>query len=388
VLGVSEETWQSALQGDHDDYDNNDVLSIGRDIVACREALFPETILDQSRQVQQQMALDDKSASMAQEEEETDNYAETKSIEELLRKLGGLRGPDAMDHAPSSTPLQDDWSFLGRAEHDAGPENVDGDLDTKVERLTNELQSWRRRNMETPYEEWSAADQERLSAWVKGYVQTVASSAERHRRIDYDATRMALLAQPPVTEAESDAFWSPLQHYATATALLDVMVHDGPPAGATLLQSAFWDLPRHQQLTCLLNLGAVRPLLDEYTKESDRLRFLQRHGDTILAGVPLEHLVPDPQGPVRAMDLKPDVVVALGIPESARFRLQLLPYKSGAIAGSSRRGDDDAMTTSRALFMAWNEHKAGRARYEEKLFQTGRLGLRYRDKIVDPDAKH
>lgn len=420
VLQVSEETWQTALQGD-----DPDILAIGRDIVACREALFPETILkrEQAEAMRASLAAEEYEASVAADDDDAEEEAasgnldedeggfafpkETKSIEELLQKLGGLRGPDSRN-TKSSSPLapQDDWSFLARADTDAelaastatsAIDMDETDLDAKVERLVNELQSWRRRNQEKPYENWTRTDQDRFLAWMKGYIQTVSSGAERNRRVDYDSTRVALLSgQPPVSADESDAFWSQLQDQGTATALLDAMVEDGPPPGASLLHSAFWDLPRNEQLPRLLNLGALRPLLDEYTKESDRLRFLQRHGDTILSGTPLEHLVADPAGPVHTKDLHPDVVLALGIPEGARFRLELIPYKSGGSgdtnnsSASSSSSEESSLSSSpmelsRAIFMAWNEHKAGRARYEEKMFLTGRLGLRYNEKNPKKD---
>jgi hypothetical protein len=362
VLGLSEETWQSALEGD-----DPALLSVGRDIVACREALFPETILADT------MSAEARAADFMEDNDgvavETEHEKETRSIEDLLQALGGLKAPDAA--ADQGKPAKDDWSFLREAEEDA-------DLDAKVERLVHELQSWRRRNMETPYDDWTAADKERFNTWMKKYVSELASGAERYRPVDYESTREALLSEPPVTAVEADAFWSQLTDQGKAEALLDAMIEDGPPAGATILQSAFWDLPRSEQVERLLNLGALRPLLDEYTKESDRLRFLQRHGDTMLAGVELEHLIVDAAGPIQVSDLSRDVVNQLRIPQGARFRLEKRPYKSGGEDLSERE-------KSRALFKAWNEHKAGRARYEEKLFQTGRLGLRYSDKIVDDE---
>lgn len=159
-----------------------------------------------------------------------------------------------------------------------------------------------------------------------------------------------MLSVPLVEEEhELEAFWDQLQDSGQAAALLDKMIQDGPPPGASILHSPFWDLPGKVQLKQLLNLGALRPLLDEHTKESDCLRFLQRYADTILSGVELDHLVVDPSGPVQMSDIGEDLEI---------FRLQ---------------------EKSRTLLLGWNEHKAGRAHYEEKLFQTGRLGLRCGD---------
>jgi hypothetical protein len=36
----------------------------------------------------------------------------------------------------------------------------DGDMDQKVSSLIHELQNWRAKNMNSPYEEWSAADKD------------------------------------------------------------------------------------------------------------------------------------------------------------------------------------------------------------------------------------
>jgi hypothetical protein len=157
------------------------------------------------------------------------------------------------------------------------------------------------------------------------------------------------------------------------------MRKDGAPPGASILQAAFWELPYTEQLERLLNLGALRPVLDEYTTESDRVTFLQRHGDTLLAGVELEHLVQDPKGPIRYDDLDGNTADELGVTKDARFRLEMQPYQASA------SGDMSSQEKTRLLFMAWNQHKAGRARYEEKLFQTGRLGLRYSDPVPTDD---
>jgi hypothetical protein len=65
------------------------------------------------------------------------------------------------------------------------------------------------------------------------------------------------------------------------------------------------------------------------------------------------------------------------VSSSDRFRLEIRPYLSAGDGAGAVSADEK----SRALFKAWNEHKAGRARYEEQLFRTGRLGLRYSDEV-------
>jgi hypothetical protein len=361
ILDLSEETWQALLEGEEPS-----LLGRGRDIVAVREALFPETAIGgRSQQV-----IDSDAAAEANEEEAmavalasaAQNEAvdaTEKSIEELLASLGGLNKPQ--DSA---------WNWLDDDVADNASQ------DSKVDKLTEELQGWRQMNVDTHYDKWSDADQQRFKSWMSNYVETLAPNAERGR-VDFDTTRQALLSEPPVTRDQSEAFWSQLQDEEQAAALLEVMRKDGAPAGASILQAAFWTLSYTEQLERLLNLGALRPVLDEYTTESDRVTFLQRHGDTLLAGVELEHLVQDPQGPIRYDDLDGSTADELGVTKDARFRLEMQPYQASA------SGDMSSQEKTRLLFMAWNQHKAGRARYEEKLFQTGRLGLRYTDPVAN-----
>jgi hypothetical protein len=413
VLKLSELTWQSTLEG----YDAHH-LNIGRDIVACREAIFPETIVHANR-MQQEMdseAFDDMKSSTALEEEKVvdedqnlfgvetsskpslmGDFNETRSIEDLLQRLGGLRSPDAA--VEPLIPMPSASAPSVEEEDDIA------DLDLKMNKLVNELQNWRRRNVEVPYDQWEQVDQQKFHSWMKKYVKTVSTEAEKRYEyrskgqndldmVDYEETRIALLADPPVSPDESNEFWSQLQDESMIEILLDNMIDDGPPPGASILHKSFWDLPRNTQMEQLLNLGAIRPLLDEYTKETDRLRFLQRYGDVILTGVPLEHLVPDPTGPIKTSDLSRDIVTEMRIGDQERFRLETLPYKAFTADTNDdetdqqqqRKRHQDAFEKSRALFKAWNAHKAGRARYEEKLFQSGRLGLRYNDEL-DINAK-
>jgi hypothetical protein len=354
LLGFSEETWQCILEGD--DADDPTLLSKGRDIVAVREAMFPETILEpietvEDREDMAKLEALDKSEDLFDSSSESGEGGH--SVDELLQQLGSLKSP---------TSEKQPYSAMQRI---SGNE-----LDFKVEQLTAELQDWRRKNMDRPYENWLDFEKENFDNWLKGYV-TVVSNGAPISSIDLEATRQALLADAPVDEEESKKFWDQLSDESQAAVLLDTMIQDGPPPGASILHSSFWELSRIHQLERLLNLGALRPLLDEFTKESDRLRFLQRYGDLILEGVELDHLVVDPQGPIRPSDLSKDIVEKLGIPDDARFRLERRPFKAS--------DELSAMEKSHTLFRAWNAQKAGRARYEEELFRTGRLGLRYGD---------
>lgn len=209
-----------------------------------------------------------------------------------------------------------------------------------------------------------------------------------------DETRDALLSGTPRTEEESDSFWSGLQDETKADLFLEKLLAKGPPDGLTETEKIFWTLPYPQQLEKLVNLGAVRPLFDEYMPEDERRDFFRRYGDYLLDGVELDHLVPDPHGAVTGMDLGIEAIRAWDIGKEDRFKLVKLPYRSGL---ADKDGDDDgddeasvedtAMERSRALFRAWNQHKAGRARYEETMFVRGDLGLSYGSKTANEIQK-
>ena len=313
VLGWSEATWLAVLEGQEEG---------GPQLVQVREWLFPETKLEVA------------------EEEHPDESGD--SIEDLLASLGSL----------SKSKPGRDWMSIAPADKDA-----------EVAALVEKLQEWRA--VEGDYDSWTSIQQSECDDFVKKFVATVASQAEEST-VDLVATRKALLKGPPVSKEESDEFWDPLSEEYAAVQLLDRMRADGAPPGARVLDQAFWDMSYDDQLKRLLQMGAIRPLLDEYTKDSDKTKFLQQYSELLLEGVPLEHLVVDPSGPIRMSDLGL-MKDKLDLPETTRFRVEVLPYHEG----------DDRM---RALFREWNTFKAGRANYEEKLFQSGRLGLQYPDK--------
>lgn len=369
VLGLEEVTWQSLLEPnvEHDAA----LLEIGRDIVAVRESLFPETVLDDDDREEYEniMTPDDMMAEEQRKRNEEQKEDSEKSITELLETLGGLN-----DDNYGSGINKDQDDVLPVWQREASQRLTPEELDARTEKLTLELQEWRAKQMESPYEQWSATEREKFDRWMMDeYVTTLVSKPERGR-VDRDRTRQLLLSVPPVSPQEAQDFWDPLeQEEDGAETVLDQMLQYGPPPGASLLPSAFWDLPRDQQLQRLRNLGALRPVLDDYANESQRARFWKRHADVLLAGVEMEHLVADPQGPIRKSDLGSSSTSDSLSPET-RFRLEKRPYQG--------RGDDAAAwEKSRALFRAWNQFKAGRARFEEELFREGKLGLKYSDEL-------
>ena len=330
-------------------------MSKGQDIIAVREAVFPETTLDDS--LRQEEAVE---APITSVPEEASGGQPEEKLEDLFDNLISETKND-----PSARVQMEDFDFFNEKEETSTVDFSDG----AIEELVNELQAYRKKQWEEgPYEEWGDSEKAQFDTWIRKYVSTM-SRGNSTRKVDLEQTRMALLADPPVTKEDARDFWGRLQDEGQATALLDTMIKDGPPKGASILQAEFWNLPREEQIQRLLNLGVLQPLLDEYTKESDRLRFLQRHSDLLMAGMKLEHLVTDASGPISAKDLPDHVRVALNVSDDDKFRMEQREYNS--------IDDLDAFTKSRALYRAWNEHKAGRARYEEKLFRTNRLGLRY-----------
>ena len=134
----------------------------------------------------------------------------------------------------------------------------------------------------------------------------------------------------------------------------------------------FWELDYSKQLERLVNMGAIRDIADEYATEQDRSKFLSRYGDYLLEGLEMDHLVPDPTGPILGKDIGHRLAKHYKISPKDRFRLEKIPY------GTDEFGTE-ASQRARDIFRAWNTLKAGRAHYEEKLFKGGLLGLTYGD---------
>jgi hypothetical protein len=189
------------------------------------------------------------------------------------------------------------------------------------------------------------------------------------------ATRKALLASPPLAKDESDKFWQAVRDETEAEILLQSMRKEGVSLFQGVDRKAreafqlFQHLPYEVQLQKLVDLGTLRPIMDEYASESERIQFLARYGEKLMEGVEMEHLVPDPEGPIVGKELgrwgeEND------IGQEDRFRMAMVKY--GTDEFGTGRSD-----RAREMYRAWNTHKAGRARFEEIMFKKGRLGLRY-----------
>lgn len=187
-------------------------------------------------------------------------------------------------------------------------------------------------------------------------------------KVDMEGTRKALLASPPQSKEDSDHFWESIRDETAAEIFLQQMLSAKNVDG--MESHPFWQLEYSKQLERLVALGSIREIADEYSTDSDRSRFLARYGDYLLEGLELDHLVPDPQGPIRGLDLSDRLRKHHGIAATDRFRLEKLAYGTDAF-------DTEAAQRARVLYKAWNVFKTGRAHYEEKLFQRGLLGLTY-----------
>lgn len=324
ILVLSEETWWSAVEGE-------EYAAVGRDIVAVREALFPETGGSLAGQQED---------SEYNEIEEEDISSNGKTVEELLASLGALK-------------ITDETKTTAAEQQEPFPREVD--------QLVDQLQVWRRKRSKHPYAKWSSEEQGAFDMWLRNeYVAQVMPGSQGE--IDFTATREALLADPPIdSRGESDAFWDALQDERTAQAWLEQNNEKNlPAAAAPWIPSGFWKLSESEQMERILNLGALRPLLDEYATPSDRAAFLQEHLATLLTGVPMEHFVRDELGPIEASEIGE---------KEGRYSMEKQAYGESA----------------NTVLQAWNQQKAGRAKYEERLFQTGRLGLRYSDELFPED---
>jgi len=374
VLGMSEDTWKNLLRGDPGGDEEImtgqymesgkegklEAIGIGnaahaRDIVAVRASLFPETIMS--------IQEEDAESGVPREDERADLDATQRSIDELLASLGGFEDEE-----------DESWKFDDDSQKNS--EGTYGDIDTRINELTDELQEWRAKNAEKLYAEWDGDDKKEFNTWLSEYIKVVTTDSDGV--VDLDATREALLSQLPSSREESDTFWSHVEDETKAEIFLQTLLAQGDSQavdGKTESDGkalddlkTFLSLPYDRQLRKLIDMGTLRPIFDEYTLESDRLAFMQMQGEALLEGTEVEHLVSDPDGPIHAKDIGEGILDAKDLKESKRFRIERRKY------GTDIYGNEEGQL-ARQLFRAWNEHKAGRAMFEESMFKKGKLSL-------------
>uniref|UniRef100_A0A7S2WQD8 Uncharacterized protein n=1 Tax=Eucampia antarctica TaxID=49252 RepID=A0A7S2WQD8_9STRA len=388
VLALTEQTWDSLLDGnnnnilmdtldDNNSNNNGDVGNIARTshIVSVRKALFPETILFSATATQQDLDSiyndeQNMSSSSTSSTEEDDDHkddeldATERSIDELLASLGGFE--EQSDYATINTDNKKEQQ----------PESEDIDQDILLAEMVDKLQDWRLKNQELPYESWQTITKHEFNTWLSRYVEVLASEVDKLEEVDMEATRKALFSEPATTRDQSDSFWAKLRDESEAEVFLQRLLEEGSlpqesnqTSASKEAFAAFLELPYQTQLRKLVDVGTLRPILDEYQSESDRSDFNQRYGETLMEGVEVEHLVPDPLGPIRGQDLEGTEFNSKAVKKEDRFRIQLIEH------GTDEYGTPRS-ERARALYRAWNTMKSGRARYEELLFRKGKLGLK------------
>jgi len=396
VLQMDENTWQLVLAGGGTDayVEGMETLPGGetklglmdrmRDIVTVRGALFPETLSDSGS-----------SARGAITGELDDELSETdKSIDELLASLGSSVDDDDSDL----------FKFDDEEEEVSGDD--DNDNDEQIESIMDELQVWRERNESSPYESWDNDRKSEFDQWIEKYVATLSPEAAVSS-IDKDATRIALLSERPIDSSKTKEFWSKVRTETEAELFLeDYRKHaeeklqslndtssqtDEEKQTMSELQ-AILAVPFERQLQKILDMGTLRPVLDDYAPGAERNAFLEKYTPIFLEGLVMEHLVPDADGPIGLDDLSSEIREELskqwlpgdgigsGSDQEPRFAIRMIAY-----------GTDEFVTSraerARDLYRLWSEHKAGRARFEEALFKKGFLpveedGTRGRRKLV------
>ena len=194
-----------------------------------------------------------------------------------------------------------------------------------------------------------------------------------------------MLSEPPRYRDESEAFWSQINDETDAEILLHNLTKEGihaPAEGESTAEKkaresleAFLSMPYTKQLGQIISLGALRPILDEYSSEEDRMNFMERYGETLLEGMEIEHLVSDPNGNITVDDIGDESLLSKQkVRPDERFSVKMVPYGTDEF-GLSRS------EKARALYRAWNMQKAGRARYAENMFKAGKIPLKDGDVI-------
>eukprot|EP00984_Skeletonema_dohrnii_P012986 scaffold5333_cov95-Skeletonema_dohrnii-CCMP3373.AAC.2 len=382
VLQMDENTWQLVLAGGGTDayVEGMETLPGGetkmglmdrmRDIVTVRGALFPETLSDSGSSSGGRGSI---TGELDDELSETD-----KSIDELLASLG------------SSVDDDDSDLFKFDDEDDEISGDDDNDNDEQIESIMDELQVWRERNESSPYESWDNDRKSEFDQWLEKYVAALSPEAVGSN-IDKNATRIALLSERPIDSNKSKEFWSKVRTESEAELFLeDYRKHaeeklqalndassqtDEEKQSMSELQ-AILDVPFERQLQKILDMGTLRPVLDDYAPGSERNAFLEKYTPILLEGLVMEHLVPDADGPIGLDDLSSEIREELsqqwrpadgfGSDQEPRFAIQMIAYGTDEFATSRAE-------RARDLYRLWNEHKASRARFEEAMFKKGYL---------------
>lgn len=302
----------------------------------ARHALFPETTLDLIKSPA--VGIDD-----VDSEDDNDNEDE---LDALLATLATWNSKDDEDK------LNKEDVFSQSAHGSSNEEN-----------LADEIQQWRRKHADdAPFSSWSQEDKTAFDVWVKKFV-TVLLPDTALQSVNLEETKKNLLDAPPQTRESANEFWSHLRDETAAEMFLRNLLENKETKDS---DHPFWHLDYPTQVRRLVNLGTIREIADEYSTEASRSKFLSRYGDYLIEGVQFDHLIPHPDGPIVGSELGEQLLKKYDIKPSDRFVLRKLIHD-----------EEGASQKARSLYQAWNKLKAGRANYEEKLFNRGLLGLSY-----------
>jgi len=182
--------------------------------------------------------------------------------------------------------------------------------------------------------------------------------------------------------SQSDAFWDSIRDETEAERFVesnysrnDDDTNDTNNNNAALVE--FQALPKSVQVTKLVQLYALRPVLDDYLPETKRLAWLVRHGRKFLEDLSFHHFVPDPEGPLTQERIEQIMGGPFPAKDDRKSKKQQQQQRQPRY-----RIDVEPMLPSnrqKAILDGWRVHKAGRSRYEEHMFAAGKLGLRYSD---------
>ena len=399
VLQMSEQVWQQVLEGGGTDayvVEGMDALIGGeskrglndrmRDIILVRGALFPETLVESSSAADARRGmLGDIDDGLL---EGGSSNATEKSIDDLLASLGEFDDDDD----DSAWKFDDDDDVKDDVKEDASSGGVD--QDDRLPSVMDELQVWRERNASSPYAAWDIDRKDEFDQWIEKYVSILYPDANAGT-IDKEATRISLLSERPIDDEKTKDMWSKVGNETDAEIFLkDYRAHaeeqltklwaeeslsDDNKQSVTELE-AILAVPFDIQLDKLVNMGTLRPILDDYCPGKERKSFLDKYAHLFLEGLEMEHLVPDPDGPIGLDDLGDNLRGEMSkewTPSSGlggtggqapRFSIRMVAY------GTDEYGTSRA-ERARELYSLWNEHKAKRAKFEEKLFKKGYLRL-------------
>ena len=151
VLELSEKTWQEILQGES--------FSQARDVLEVRSALFPETLeVFDDEEEEDGDFIEDDSDELDSEELNKERDA---TIDELLASLGSKSDDeiglwDNSDKTKGADSLDDDGYDLDNDEVDKA----------KLHVMTQEIDIWQKKNMQTPYSAWSDDDKDEFDVRI------------------------------------------------------------------------------------------------------------------------------------------------------------------------------------------------------------------------------